>query len=236
LALGRDTAITWLGHATFLIESPSGRRILVDPWLTGNPAAPDPLPSLDQVDLLLVTHGHGDHIGDALAIAKRSGAKLVAMVELASAFSSAGVEDVVAMNKDGTIDADGIGVTMVHAIHSGGFELDGTSGYCEPCGFVVRFENGFRVYIAGDTAVFSDMRLIGELYEPELAILPIGDHFTMGPRQAALALRLLGARHVLPCHYGTFPLLSGTPQALREASVDIDGLVVHELAPGETLR
>jgi L-ascorbate metabolism protein UlaG (beta-lactamase superfamily) len=206
--LGRDTAITWLGHATIEIQTPGGKRVLLDPWLDGNPACPDDQRTRDACDILAVTHGHFDHIHDAVPVARQHSPQVVGIPELLHWLESKGVE-----NTNGFI------------IYGG-----------EACGYVVTMENGFKVYFAGDTGLFGDMKLIGELWEPDLAILPIGDHFTMDPRQAAYALRLLGCKQVLPVHYGTFPLLTGTPAALKEAASDIAGLQVFELSPGETLR
>jgi L-ascorbate metabolism protein UlaG (beta-lactamase superfamily) len=237
MPIGRDTAITWLGHATLDITSPSGVRILVDPWLTGNPSTPDDRRNVEEVDLMLVTHGHGDHTGDVVAIATEHKPVVAGQNELMRYLGSLGVENAIGFNKGGSIQHEGVLVTMTHAFHSSSMEgEDGSIIYTgEPAGFVVTFENGFTVYIAGDTTVFGDMRLIGELYEPDLAVLPIGDHFTMGPKEAAMAVRLLGVKHVLPYHYGTFPILVGRPDDLVREAADVKGLEVHGIKPGETL-
>jgi L-ascorbate metabolism protein UlaG (beta-lactamase superfamily) len=234
MPLGRDTAITWHGHATVEIETPGGKRILIDPWLEGNPSFHGSLDDLARPDVILVTHGHSDHINDAVAVANRHSAPVYALNAVASWLAEQGVEQATGFNKGGTVDLGGPHATQVHALHSSGLP-DGSYGG-EAAGYVLVLENGFTIYVAGDTDVFGDMRLIGEIYQPELAILPIGDHYTMGPRQAAQAIRLLGVRKIIPYHFGTFPLLRGTPEELREAAADVDGLEVFALRPGETLR
>ncbi|MEW6744102.1 MAG: metal-dependent hydrolase [Planctomycetota bacterium] len=234
--LGRNTRFTWLGHTTFLVQTPRGRRLLIDPWLEQNPKCPDRLKDPGKVDLVLITHGHFDHTGDAVALLKRTRAQVVAIFEIASWLASKGIETTVPMNKGGTVEVGGVKVTMVHALHSSSLaEGDRLLYGGEAAGYVVEVENGFRFYHAGDTAVFSDMALIGELYRPEVAILPIGDHFTMGPREAAKAAELIGATHVIPMHFGTFDVLKGTPAALRE-HLRHRLIQVHELAPGDTLE
>jgi L-ascorbate metabolism protein UlaG (beta-lactamase superfamily) len=228
--------ITWLGHATFKITTATGKVILVDPWVSGNPACPEPLKKFDRIDLMLLTHGHSDHAGDAIALAKQHKPQVIAIYETAGWLAGKGVANTLPMSKGGTQRAGDIEVTMVHAIHSNSIEEDGKIVYAgEPCGFVLRLPGGLGIYHAGDTGVFSDMKLIGELYQPDVACLPIGDVYTMGPREAALAVRLLGVRHLVPMHFGTFPLLTGTPERLRELTRDISGLEIHALKPGETL-
>jgi L-ascorbate metabolism protein UlaG (beta-lactamase superfamily) len=227
--------ITWLGHATFKFTTPEGKIVLIDPWTQKNPATPDEFKRIDRVDLMLVTHGHFDHIGDAIDIAKATKPTCVAIVELAGWLESKGVEHTVGINKGGTINIDGIKVTMTHAIHTSGPE-DGTYAG-DACGYVIEFENGRKLYHAGDTCAFSDMQLINELYRPDVALLPIGDYYTMGPREAAVAVRMLGVKHVIPMHYGTFPILTGTPTALRDAlqTLGLNDVEVVEMKPGETI-
>ena len=227
--------ITWLGHATFKITSPKGKIILIDPWTQGNPACPANLKQVDRVDLMLVTHGHMDHSGDAISIAKATKPSVVAIVELAGWLGSKGVENTVGINKGGSVEVQGIKVTMTHAIHSSG--VDDNSYVGDACGFVLEFENGRKLYHAGDTCAFGDMQLIHELYKPDVALLPIGDFYTMGPKEAAVAVRMLGVKHVIPMHYGTFPVLTGTPAALRGAlqELGLDQVEVIEMKPGQTI-
>jgi L-ascorbate metabolism protein UlaG (beta-lactamase superfamily) len=227
--------IQWLGHATFKITSPQGKVILIDPWTHGNPACPEELKQVDHVDLMLVSHGHFDHIGDAVSIALATKPTCVAIVELAGWLLAKGVQNAIGMNKGGTVNVDGIKVTITHAIHTSGVEDGKYVG--DAAGYVLEFENGRRLYHAGDTCAFSDMQLIGELYRPDVALLPIGDFYTMGPREAAVAVRLLGVKHVIPMHYGTFPVLVGTPTALRQSlqALGLDGVEVIEMTPGQTI-
>ena len=229
--------ITWLGHSTFKITTPSGKVILVDPWVMGNPVCPEPLKRFDKLDMMLISHGHGDHMGDAVALARAHKPQIVAIYETCLWFESKGFsKQTRPMSKGGTQKVGEIEVTMVHAIHSSGIEDEGKVVYAgEPCGYIIRLPGGLSLYHAGDTAVFGDMKLIGELYAPEVACLPIGDHFTMGPREAALAIRLLGVRQVVPMHYGTFPVLTGTPAALRALTQDIADLEIYDLKPGDTI-
>lgn len=239
MALNRDTGITWHGHACFEIRTPGGLVILFDPWF-GNPKSPKKADAVDRCDILLVTHGHSDHFGDAQSIASRLRPFWPGIHELTLWMGRrlpAGADAMAGMNKGGTVEHRGIAITMVHAEHSAGDwkEEVGAPVYLgEPVGFVVTLENGFRFYFAGDTDVFSDMRLIRELYQPQAAFLPIGGHYTMDPRSAALAVEMLGVTEVIPMHYGTFPLLAGTPAALRtELSARGVTASVHEVRPGE---
>ena len=229
-----DLSFTWLGHATFLFKTPGGKRLLLDPWLTGNPSAPEPAPKIGHLDLILLTHGHSDHTGDAVSIGRSSGAQVVAPYELSLWLQHKGLKNVTGMNPGGTLHAMGLSITMVPAQHSSSVEDGGTIVYTGVAtGYVIRFENAMTVYYAGDTSVFGDMRLIGEMYRPEIAFLPIGDLYTMGPEQAAKACELVGATTVVPMHYGTFPALTGTPARLREL-VEPKGVRVVALQPGET--
>jgi L-ascorbate metabolism protein UlaG (beta-lactamase superfamily) len=225
---------TWLGHSTFLFRTPGGKRLLLDPWVATNPACPASVRDTGALDLILVTHGHSDHMADAVAIGRASGARIVAPYELSVWFQGKGLQNVTGMNPGGTLDALGLSVTMVPAVHSSSIEEDGRQLYMGlATGYVIRFEDGLTVYFAGDTSVFGDMKLIGELYQPAIAFLPIGDLYTMGPEQAAKACELLNVRQVVPMHYGTFPALTGTPARLR-ALVEPRGVQVLELKPGET--
>jgi len=227
-------SFTWLGHATFLFQSPGGKRIVLDPWMTGNPSSPESAKKLGELDLILVTHGHSDHVGDAVPLARSSGAHVVAPYELSVWLQGKGLKNVTGMNPGGTLQLLGLSITMVPAIHSSSLQEDGKTLYLGVAtGYVIKFENGLTVYFAGDTCVFGDMRLIAELYQPSIGFLPIGDLYTMGPEQAAKACELLGIKQVVPMHYGTFPALTGTPAKLREL-VEPRGVQVLELKPGET--
>jgi L-ascorbate metabolism protein UlaG (beta-lactamase superfamily) len=226
--------LTWLGHATFRIDTPAGKTVIVDPWVMGNPMCPKTDKEVKKVDVLLCTHGHGDHIGDAVEIArKHKPAAVVGIPELCGWLGKKGVKNLAEMNKGGTQTVEDMKVTMVHADHSCGITDGDQLIYGgEACGYVIEFSNGLKIYHAGDTNVFGDMRIIHELYTPDIAMIPIGDHYTMGPREAAYACNLLKTKTVIPMHFGTFPALTGTPAALQKLA---PGVEVMEMKPGVTL-
>ncbi len=228
-------SITWIGHGTVLYRSDRGTTVLVDPWVDGNPAAPPSAKALPRIDLVLVTHGHGDHVGDLVAIATKHSPDIVCIHEIAQFFGAKGVQKIHGMGKGGTQELHGLRVTMVNAVHSSTImDEDRLVPAGEAAGFVIGFENGTRVYHAGDTAVFSDMKLIGEIYHPTIAALPIGDHYTMSPLEASFAAKMLGVKWVVPIHHSTFPILTGTPEKLRE-HLQGSGIEVLSVKPGESV-
>ena len=223
-----DTTLTWLGHATFRFDTPGGKRVYIDPFLNGNPKCPESEIEPERIDVIAITHGHGDHVGDTVALAKKHSCTVIAPVELAEWLTGKqGVEKVLNPNKGGTVEAAGIKFTLTNAFHSSSNDDGEYMG--EPCGIVAEVENGTKLYFAGDTCVFGDMQLIARIYAPDIAILPIGDHFTMGPQEAAVALELLDVKRCVPCHYGTFPMLTGTPQALKELAPNVQ---IEDIEPG----
>ncbi len=236
MTLNRDVRIKYLGHSTFLITTPAGKKLLLDPWVQTNPRCPEDAKRIDRLDTLLISHGHFDHVSDAVSLGRRLSPQVGCIFELGAWLEKQGVKNVNGMNKGGSQQLNDVRVTMVDARHSSAFiEDDGTIVYLgEPAGFVIEFENGFRVYFAGDTCVFGDMKLIRELYRPELAFLPIGDLYTMGPQEAAHACRLLAVEKVIPMHYATFPPLTGRPEELEELTLDL-GVQVLALRPGQEL-
>jgi L-ascorbate metabolism protein UlaG (beta-lactamase superfamily) len=226
--------ITWLGHATFRIQTPKGKTILVDPWVMQNPACPEKQKTVKSVDVMLITHGHGDHIGDAVEIAKKHSPKVVGIPELCDWLEKKGVKQIAMMNKGGTQQVGDIKVTMVHADHSCGIQDGDQLVYGgEACGYVIEFENSIKIYHAGDTNVFGDMKIIHDLYAPDIAMLPIGDHFTMGPREAAYACDLLKPKTVIPMHFATFPVLTGRPSDLSKLAHNVQ---ILEMKPGQTIE
>jgi L-ascorbate metabolism protein UlaG (beta-lactamase superfamily) len=199
----------------------------------GNPKCPENEKDLKKVDVMLCTHGHGDHIGDAVEIASKHSPKVVGIPELVIWLKNKGAKQILPMNKGGTQKVGDIKVTMVDAKHSSGIQDGDETIYGgEPCGYVIEFENSLKIYHAGDTNVFGDMQIIREIYAPEIAMLPIGDHYTMGPREAAYACNLLKPQMVIPMHFGTFPQLTGTPAELKKLAPNIE---ILEMKPGQTI-
>jgi len=224
--------LTWLGHASFRLDTDGGKRIYIDPFL-GGPTFPESEKNIDRADAIYVTHGHGDHSSDAIGIATKTGATVLGMVELVEAFTQNGLpqDQAIPFNKGGTVDLDGVRFTMTNAFHSSSNDAAGGIYGGEPTGVVIRAD-GTSVYFAGDTCVFGDMQLIARLYAPTVAVLPIGDHYTMGPEEAALALELLGNPRCVPCHWGTFPALTGTPDKLSQ----LTSATVEKIEPGDSVE
>jgi L-ascorbate metabolism protein UlaG (beta-lactamase superfamily) len=229
----KGTRITWLGHATVLIQTAKGTNLLIDPYIKQNPKYPKDF-VLPTIHYILLTHGHGDHISDAVPVAAKHGATVVAIYELAAYMAAKGVVNTIGMNLGGTVQLNEVAATMVEARHSSGAQdEEGTHYVGVAAGFVLTIKDGPVLYHSGDTAVFGDMKLIHDLYQPEVAMLPIGGHFTMGPKEAALAVRLLAPKTILPLHFGTFPPLTGTPGELSERVGP--GVEIVSWTPGDTV-
>ena len=218
--------ITYYGHATFLIEDK--KRILIDPFFTGNPLSPISVSDVKNIDVILPTHGHGDHLGDTIKIAKDTSAKVFAIHEIEQFLSKQGI-DAQGMNIGGSIDFDGIKITMVNALHSS--SMNQPPFYLgHSAGFIIKLPS-VTIYHAGDTGLFLDMKLIAELYKPDIVMLPIGYVYTMGPIEAAKSIEFLKPKIAIPMHYGTFPVLTGTPEKFKELAKNTNVIIFK---PGET--
>ena len=235
--IGKGVKITFLGQSAFKLVDPQGTIVYIDPFLKKNPKTPADYKEVNKADLILVTHGHGDHLGDTLEIAQKTNATVLATFELGGYLTKKGIKSVVRFNKGGSYTAKGIRVTMVNAQHSSSItEGDQVIYAGEPVGFILRFENGFTVYHAGDTAVMSDMKIFADLYRPNLALLPIGSHFTMDPNEAAYACKLLRPQYVVPMHYGTWPILTGTAEEFAKLMKEQPDVKLIIMNPGQTIE
>ena len=233
----KGNKITYYGHSTFGLRTPGGQVALIDPWVMTNPKCPENLKKVTRLDAIFLTHGHSDHLGDLLDLAKQHKPKVVTNFEIYLWLESknTGAQGL-PCNKGGCQKVGDFEVAMTNAFHSSSIDENGQRLYGgEAAGFIVNLPGGLRIYHAGDTCVFGDMKLIAEMYKPELACLPVGDIFTMGPREAAIAIGLLRVKHVIPMHYATFPMLTGTPEGLRAEARGVAGLEIHALKPGESL-
>ncbi|HEY1420358.1 MAG TPA: metal-dependent hydrolase [Candidatus Dormibacteraeota bacterium] len=236
MALNPDVSFTWVGHGTWKVRSAGQKEVLIDPWVMHNPVAPDSLKTVDRCDLMLITHGHFDHVYDALEIARATKPKIVAIYEIGAWLGSKGIdgESIIGGNLGGTVDVDGIKVTLVYAQHSCGITDGDKILYGgQACGLVIEFENGYTIYFAGDTDIFGDMAIIAELNRIDAAFLPIGGFYTMSPARAAKAVKLLGVTTVVPMHFGTFPALAGTPKELQQLVGS--AVKVLDIKPGDTV-
>ena len=235
MSLLKGTRITWLGHATVLVQTAKGANILIDPFISQNPKYPARYVLPDKIDYILLTHGHGDHISDAVPVAQKHGSTVVAIYELASYIAGKGIANTIGINLGGTVQLGDAAATMVEAKHSAAAQDEqGTHYVGVAAGYVLTIADGPVLYHSGDTNVFGDMKLIAELYHPEVAMVPIGGYYTMGPKEAALAVRLLKPKMVLPLHYGTFPPLKGTPEELA-ALIEDSAVEVVNWTPGKAI-
>jgi L-ascorbate metabolism protein UlaG (beta-lactamase superfamily) len=232
MSAAKGTRITWLGHATVLVRTPRGTTLLIDPFIAQNPKYPNDFELPSKIDYILLTHGHFDHMADVVPVARKHGATVVAIYELADFVAKKGVAETIGMNLGGTVKLDDVAATMLESKHSSGAQDENGTHYVGiATGFVLTVADGPVLYHSGDTTVFGDMSLIRELYAPKVVMLPIGGHYTMGPREVAIAARLLQPEVILPIHFGTFPPLTGTPAQV--AALVGGGVQVVEWKPGE---
>jgi L-ascorbate metabolism protein UlaG (beta-lactamase superfamily) len=232
----KGNKITYFGHATFSLTTPSGRVGLIDPFVMHNPSCPEKLKKFSRLDVIFLSHAHGDHFADLIELAKQHSSKVFAIFETAEWLHGKGIDKAHPMGKGGSQKFGDFEVTMTNAFHSNSIDDGGKLVYAgEPSGLIIRMPGGLTIYHTGDTCVFGDMKLIAEIYKPDVALLPIGNNFTMGPREAAYATQLLGVKHVIPMHYGTFPVLTGTPDQFKAETRDIAGLEIHVMQPGDTI-
>jgi L-ascorbate metabolism protein UlaG (beta-lactamase superfamily) len=240
LILPEGLSLTFLGHASFKVVTEGGKIVLMDPWLTGNPVLPESQKHQETVDLIMITHGHGDHLDPSIPkLAERTGASVVGPPSVNAYLGTHEVKNLVFLGKGGTTSVGDLKVTMTHALHESNIQLpDGTRGYPhEASGLILTTESGYKIYHAGDTGIFSELALIGEIYKPDLVFLPIGDRATMGPLEASYAMRLLGVKQMVPIHYATYPFLTGTAEGLQGELIarGLTDVLMRPMKPGETI-
>ena len=235
----KNVTIHYIGHSSFLFETNSGQRIIIDPWLIDNPSTNETVESIGKIDFVLITHGHFDHVGDSIEILKaNTNAKCIANFEICNWLGTKDIPNVSPMNHGGTQIFDNFSISMVNAIHGSGISDSSKDNLVYgglAAGMILNFDEKYSIYHAGDTSIFGDMSLIRDLHQPDLTIIPIGDHFTMGAKEAAMATSLINSDSYIPMHYGTFPVLTGSPDEFKTLVESQSKSEVIIMKPGEKI-